>query len=69
MLIAEIKDETGLTQLVQETEKMRRDINTTINENKDIITRNINSVKEDINDVQKELNKNIDEAKRDALKK
>lgn len=55
MLISEIKQEAGLAQLEQETERMRKDINAAVKENKDIFIQSISGVQEEIDEIQKEL--------------
>ncbi len=66
-LIREIKSESGWEELVNEAQTVRKEINDTIAENKDIVTKSLREVQDEFSDVNKELSKNIDEAKKDSL--
>ena len=66
-LIREIKSESGWEEFVSEAQSVRREINDTITENKDIVTKSLREVQNEFSDVNKELDKNINEAKKGTL--
>ena len=66
-LIREIKSESGWEEFVSEAQSVRKEINDTITENKDAVTKTLREVQNEFSDVNKELDKNINEAKKDTL--
>ena len=66
LLISEIKAESGWDELLQETQELHTEINSTITENKNLVQKSFRDVKEEVNDVQKEWSKNIGEAKKEV---
>ena len=67
LLISEIKTESGWDELLQESQELHTEINSTIKENKDLVQKSFRGVQEEVDDVRQELSKNIDEAKKEAL--
>lgn len=66
-LIIELKEETGLEEVIKETKEMRKDIDSAIKDND--IVRNLREVQGELNDVNKKIIRSIDEAKADTFKK
>ena len=67
LLISEIKTESGCDELLQESQELHTEINSTIKENKDLVQKSFRGVQEEVDDVRQELSKNIDEAEKATL--
>ena len=61
LLLREIKEDTGLQEVITETREMRKDINEAIKDND--IVKNLREAQGELNDVNKAITRSIDEAK------
>ncbi len=68
-LIAEVKNETGFDQIMNETKEFQRDIKATISENDREIQENLRGINDEMKDVTRELESNINDAKHETFKK
>lgn len=66
LLIRELKTETGIDEVIEETKTLRRDIDEAVRDND--ITRNIREVHEELSGIGKDLTRNINEAKADTFR-
>ena len=68
-LIAEVKNETGFDQVINETKEFQRDIKAAISENDRDINENLRGINNEMKDVTRELESNINDAKHETFKK
>ena len=66
LLIRELRQDTGIDEVIEETKTLRRDIDSAVRDND--ITRDLREVHEELSGIGKDITRNINEAKADTFK-
>ena len=66
LLIRELRQDTGIDEVIEETRTLRRDIDSAVRDND--ITRNLQEVHEELSGIGQDITRNINEAKADTFK-
>ncbi len=66
MLILELRRDTGIDEVIQETKTLRRDLDSAVRDND--ITRNLHDVHEELSGLGQDITRNINEAKADTFR-
>ncbi len=66
LLIRELRAETGIDEVINETKTLRRDINEAVKDND--ISRNIHEVRDELSGLGQDVKQEIDEAKADTFR-
>ena len=66
LLIRELRQDTGIDEVIEETRTLRRDIDSAVRDN--TITRELHGVHEELSGLGQNITRNIDEAKADTFR-
>ena len=66
LLIRELRQDTGIDEVIEETRTLRKDIDSAVRDN--TITRNLQEVHEELSGIGQDITRNINEAKADTFK-
>ncbi|MBQ7217009.1 MAG: twin-arginine translocase TatA/TatE family subunit [Synergistaceae bacterium] len=66
LLIRELRQDTGIDEVIEETRTLRRDIDSAVRDN--TITRDLHEVHEELSGLGQDITRNIDEAKADTFR-
>ena len=67
LLIRELRQETGIEEVIAETKTLRRDIDEAVKDN--VITNDIREVRDELSGLGQDITRNINEAKADTFRK